>query len=244
MGLFGFGKRGGKGDGKIARLEKRVTNRWGQSFERLRAMEQLADIGSDEALKTLLKRFTFRTEGGIADEEEKRAAFDLLLGAGERALPAIEEFVSTQDGVYWPLRAVKEIVGTERAVELLFRALDRAESVEGRVNEVKVQLVSNMRDFPHPRTLERLKALCHDPNDDVRIMAVDAVLTYGEGEALPVIAERLLDTEESPRIKGVVFEQLIELEWSVESYRAALEEAGVIPPNYQIGPAGKVQRAG
>ncbi|MCB9734930.1 MAG: HEAT repeat domain-containing protein [Deltaproteobacteria bacterium] len=241
MGLFGFGKGGG---GKIERLEKKVTNKWGQSFERLRAMQQLADIGSDEALKTLLKRFTFRTEGGIADEEEKRQAFDYLVAAGERAVPAIEDFVSTQDGVYWPLRAVKEIVGIDRAVELLLRALDRAETVEGRINEVKVQLVSNMRDFQHPRTLERLKALCHDPNDDVRIMAVDAILTYGEKDALPVIAERILDTGESPRIKGVVFEQLIELEWSVESYRAALEEAGVIPPNYKIGPAGKVERAG
>ncbi|TNF22940.1 MAG: hypothetical protein EP329_28115 [Deltaproteobacteria bacterium] len=239
MGLFGFGG----GGGKIQRLEKRVTNKWGQPAERQRAMQVLADIGSEEALDALLKRFSFRIDGQINDEDEKRMGYEFLVAAGPRAVAPIERFVSESDGVYWPLRALKEIVGMEPAVEALLRALDRAEKITGRVNEQKVQLVSNLRDFPHPRVRDRLKVLCRDPNDEVRMMAVDGLLTYGKDEALPVIAERILDPEETPNIKAVIFEQLIENEWSLEPWRAELEEGNVFPAHYRLGAGGKIMRA-
>jgi len=239
MGLFGFG---GGGGGKIQRLEKRVTNKWGQAVERQRAMQQLADIGSEEALDALLKRFTFRIDGQITDEEEKRLGFDFLIAAGPRSIAPIERFVTANDGVYWPLRALKEIVGMDGTVELLLRALDRAEKIEGRVNELKVQLVSNLRDFPHPLVCERLKALCRDANGEVRIMAVDGLLTYGEDEALPVVAERLLDPEETNSTKGIIFEQLLERGWSLEPWREALTEAAVFPAHYRLGPQGRIVR--
>jgi len=240
MGLFGFGGKGGK----VARLEKKVMNKWGQAFERQRAMQTLAEMRTEESISALLKRFTYRTDGAIADEDEKRAAYELLLDAGELAAGPIERFVGQHDGVYWPLKALKEIVGIDRAVELLLKALDRAEKLSGRVNEQKVQLVSNLRDFPHPLVLERLKQLAHDRSDEVRIMAIDGLLTYGPDEALEVVAERLLDPEESPRLRSVVFEQLVELEWSLARWREALEEReGAIPGHYRLGPKGNVVRA-
>jgi len=239
MGLFGFGG----GGGKVGRLEKKVMNKWGQPAERQRAMQILADIGDEAALGALLKRFTFRIDGQINDEDEKRMGYEFLVAAGPRAVAPIERFVSENDGVYWPLRALKEIVGMEPAVDALLRALDRAEKIEGRVNEQKVQLVSNLRDFPHERVRERLKKLCGDRNDEVRMMAVDGLLTYGEAEALPVVAQRLVDPDETPNIKAVIFEQLLELGWSLEPWRAELEEGQVIPPHYRLGAGGKVQRA-
>lgn len=240
MGLFGFGG----GGGKVQRLEKRVTNKWGQAAERQRAMQILADMGDDEALGALLKRFSFRIDGQIVDEDEKRMGYEFLVAAGPRAVAPIERYVSENDGVYWPLRALKEIVGMEPAVDALLRALDRAEKISGRVNEQKVQLVSNLRDFPHDRVRDRLKVLCHDHNDEVRIMAIDGLLTYGEGEALTIVAERLLDPDETPNIKAVIFEQLLELGWSLEPWRAGLEEAAVFPAHYRLGPKGRVVRAG
>ena len=239
MGLFGFG---GGGGGKIQRLEKRVTNKWGQAVERQRAMEQLAEIGSEEALDALLKRFTFRIDGVITDEEEKRMGHDFLVAAGPRAVAPIERFVSANDGVYWPLRALKEIVGMDRTVDLLLRALDRAQKIEGRVNELKVQLVSNLRDFPHPRVSERLRELCRDTNGEVRIMAVDGLLTYGEEEALSVVAEMLLDPEETASTKGIIFEQLLERGWSLEPWRERLAEANIFPAHYRLGADGRIAR--
>ncbi len=243
MGLFGFGKKGG-GGGKVGRIEKRLMNKWGQTAERQRAMQMLADMGSKEALGALLKRFTYRTDGAICDEDEKRMAYELLLVAGEAAVAPIEDFVTKSDGVYWPLKALKEIIGMDRAVELLLRALDRAEEVATRRNEQKAQLVANLRDFPHPAVLERLKTLCSDANDDVRIMAVDGLLTYGEKDALPVLAERLIDPNETLRIHSVLFEQLVELGWSLAPWRETIDEAQVLPSHYRLSPKGRVVRAG
>lgn len=239
MGLFGIGG----GGGKVAKLEKRVMNKWGQAAERQRAMEMLGEIGTDEALDALLKRFTFRIDGAITDEEEKRLGYELLVAAGERAVAPVERFVATSDGVYWPLRALKEVVGIDAAVALLLRALDRSEQTSGRVNEVRAQLVSNLRDFTHPLVLQRLKVLSSDANDDVRIMALDALLTYGEEHALPIVVERILDPEETNRIKGVVFEQLLDLGWSLSPWREQLDAADVFPAHYRLGPQGRVVRA-
>ncbi|MCC6621363.1 MAG: HEAT repeat domain-containing protein [Deltaproteobacteria bacterium] len=240
MGLFGFG---GGAAAKIDKLKKKATNKYGQAIERTAAMRSLYDMGSPEALEALLMRYTINVDVTITDADEKRQVYEWLVAAGDKAIGPIERFVSQHDGVYWPLRALKEIAGIERAVTALLAALDRAETLETRVNEQKVQLVSNLRDFPHPKVLERLKALCQDKNDEVRLMAIDGVMTYGPEEALPIVAERLEDPEETHRVLSVLFEQLVEQRWSLAPWKAELEQSGVIPPHYKLDGQGVVVRA-
>lgn len=239
MGLFGFGK--GRA-GKIDRLKKKVTNKWGQAIERTTAMRQLRQMGTPEALGALLQRYTINLDVTITDQEEKRELYEWLVDLGERAVGPIEEFVATHDGVYWPLKALRDIAGIERAVEGLLKALDRAESVEGRVNEQKVQLVSNLRDFQHPRVLERIKTLVRDKSDEVRMMALDGLMTYGEKEAVAIVAERILDPEETTRIRHVLYEQLLDLGWSLADWKEEIEAAEVMPAHYRLDAAGRVAR--
>ncbi|MFO0747490.1 MAG: HEAT repeat domain-containing protein [Myxococcota bacterium] len=239
MGLFGFGNSAGK----IDKLKKRVTNKYGQSIDRQAAMKTLYDMGTPEALGALLARYTINTDVTITDQDEKRQVYEWLVATGERAVAPIEAFVSAHDGVYWPLRALKEIAGIDRAVDALLRALDRAEGLEIRVNEQKVQLVSNLRDFPHPKILERLKVLCRDPSDEVRLMAIDGLLTYGESEAVAIVAERLIDPEETHRVRSVVFEQLVEQGWSLTPWKEQIEQSQVLPDHYRLGPNGALVRA-
>lgn len=240
MGLFGFG---GGSAAKIDKLKKRTTNKYGQAIERTTAMRALYDIGTPEALEALLMRFTINVDVTITDADEKRQVYEWLVAAGESAIKPIESFVSAYDGVYWPLRALKEIAGIDRAVTALLEALDRAETLETRVNEQKAQLVSNLRDFPHPKVLERLKVLCKDPSDEVRLMAIDGVVTYGPEEALPIVALRLLDLEETHRVRSVLYEQLIEQGWSLAPWKADIEATGTIPPHYKLDAQGVVVRA-
>lgn len=238
MGLFSF-----LGGSKVDRLVKKVTNQWGQPQERQRAMQMLADIGSEEALFGLMRRFDYRVEASITDEEEKQLAYDLIVAASHRAAPAIEKYVSERDTVYWPLKALKEIAGTDQAVELLLRALDRAGQRDERVNEQRTQLVANLRDFPHPRVQERLRDLCTDENEEVRMMALDGYATYGEKVAVETLVMRILDPDESPSVKTVIFEQLIEAGWSLAPWQAQIVEADVLPSFYRLGKKGKLERA-
>jgi len=242
MALFGFGRSGG-GHSKIDKLRHKATNAFGQAMDRQYAMKALYQIGTPEALEALLKRYSVNASVSIVDQDEKRDLYEWLVSAGEKAVGPIESYVSKEDGVYWPLRALKEIAGIERAVDALLRALDRAETLDQRVNEQRAQLVSNLRDFQHPRVLARLKVLCRDPNDDVRMMALDGLLTYGEAEALPIAAERLVDPEEGLRIRSVLFEQLVENGWSLTPWRETLESGDLIPAHYMFGARGELVRA-
>lgn len=239
MGLFGFGNS----EGKIERLKKKATNKFGQAIERQMALKQLRQIGTPEALSALLARFTVTLDVTITDADEKREVFDWLVAAGEKSVEPIERFVATHDGVYWPLKALKEIAGLERAVKALLIALDRADSVEGRVNEQRVQLVSNLRDFPHPDVRDRLKKLADDKNDEVRLMALDGLMTYGEAEAMPIVVRRLIDPNEVASIRSVLFEQLVDHEWTLGDSKDELIATGVIPSHYRIDQAGRVVRA-
>jgi len=240
MGLFGFG---GGSAAKIDKLKKRASNPYGQSIDRQSAMKTLFDMGTPESYAGLLERYTMNTDVTITDQDEKRQVYEWLVEAGEAACKPIEEFVATHDGVYWPLRALKEIAGMERAVNALLAALDRAETVEIRVNEQKAQLVSNLRDFPHPKILERLKLLCRDANPEVRLKAIDAAMTYGEAEAASLVAERLLDPEETHSVRSVLFEQLVDHGWSLTPWKQQLEELNVFPAHYKLGPNGALVRA-
>ncbi len=238
MALFGL-----FGGSKIDRLVKKLTNAWVQTQERQRIMHVLADMGTEDALFGLLKRFSYRTEQSIVDEDEKQIALRLTVAAGQTAIPSIERYVEQFDRVYYPLKALKEIAGIDVAVALILRVLDKAEAYDGRVNEQKNQLVSNLRDFQHPLIQERLLTLCGDENDEVRLKAIDALSTYGEQVALAAIAARLLDEKESPSVRAVLFEQLLADGWSLDPWRDALLEADVIPAYYRMNKRGVLERA-
>jgi hypothetical protein len=238
MGLFGFGD----GKSKTDKHVKKLTNAYAQTHDRLRMMELLSESGTQEALLGLLQRFTFRTEASIIDEDEKEFCYKLLVASGPAAIIPIQRFVAEQDAVFWPIKALREIAGIEAAVDLLLSALDRAESRSERVNEQKLQLVSNLRDYSHPKVQARLQGLVQDSSEDVRIMAIDGLMTYGEETAIEPSTARILDPEELPRVKMVILEQLIEHQWSLEPWREGLEEDGILPFPYRIGASGKCER--
>jgi hypothetical protein len=240
MGLFDFMGGGGS---KAKKLTRALTNPHVQHEERQRVMRKLAEIGDQEALEGLLMRFTYRLEHSINDEDEKHEAFELLCAAGDVALGPIEHFIAQYDAVYWPLKALRELAGSEPAVDLLLRVLGQAETKETRVNTHKAELVSNLRDFPHPRVQERLAALTNDRDEDVRIMAIDGLATYGEAVALEPMARRILDPEESPRVKTIIYEALLEQGWSLAPWQAEIREREILPSFYRLAASGKLERA-
>ena len=136
MGLFGFGR-----GPRVDKLVKKVKSAYAQTQDRHQAMRQLADLGTDEAVAGLLQRFTYKTEASSVDQDEKETACNLLVDVGATAVPSIERFINFSDAVYWPLTALKQIVGLEHTVGVLLAALDKADGLDMRVNERKIQLV-------------------------------------------------------------------------------------------------------
>jgi len=242
MGIFGFFSSGGsKEDRKIAKLKNKLLNPHRQTDERKWVMEALAELGSEEAVQALLLRFTYRTDAGTVDDDEKNYACHLLQEMGEISLEPIEQYILGQKGVYWPLRAYQAIAGAEKAEDLIHRGLDALRLGYAEEERRKAELISHLREFKTDRAYERLVVSLQDTNDDVRVMAVEALISFGPNKALPGLVERLLDPEESARIRTVIMEVLAESSWSLLKYRARLQNN--LMPAYSIGADGRVVRS-
>src|SRR5512138_662443 len=125
MGLFGlFGSKEEREQGALKKLAKKVTERYGPPENRQKAMQQLADLGTPAALRTLCLRFTVHAEPGITDDEEKETARQMLVDEGAEAIGPIEGFVrEEEDGIAWALRALADIAPAEKVLGAVVGAL-------------------------------------------------------------------------------------------------------------------------
>jgi len=248
MGLFdwltGKGEKGDaapKGDRGVARLHKKLMNKYHQSMERKRIIKVLADMGSDEAITALLGRFTYVTDGSIVDEDEKTLVYEVIRGFGQRAVPALTAFIRNEPAVYWPLKALTEIAGEEAAIEVLLSSLDSIKDRFERSMEHMTNLVSCLRDYHHPLVLQRLIALATDEMEEIRFLAVDGLSTFDDQqEAVDAIVTRLTDPEETTRVKTYIMDMLMDRKWKVKRFKKDL--TGKLPESYFIDDTGVIRR--
>ncbi len=240
MGLKIFGIKGTKAERQVARLRAKLINPHRQSEDRRWTVDALLKIGTPEAIRAVMERFTFRVESTIHDEEEKKDAVEGLVALGTAALPELEAYVLKREHMYWPLMAYQRIAGSEPALDLLLRALATVQHGYADEERRKAELVSLLREFPGDRPYEELVKALQDENDDVRVMAVEGLTAYGPDKALPALVARLLDAEETPRIRTVILEIIADAGWSLRKHRAALE--GRLPAPYALDDKGLIIR--
>ncbi|TMA20975.1 MAG: hypothetical protein E6J84_01410 [Deltaproteobacteria bacterium] len=70
MGLLDMLGLGGP-EGKVRRLQKKATTKFGPAENRQGAIEELGALKTDAAIDALLTRYTFRVDPGITDDDEK-----------------------------------------------------------------------------------------------------------------------------------------------------------------------------
>jgi len=225
---------------KVEKLKKRLMNEHHQTGERKRAILELDQIGSEDAIYALLGRFTYHTPGSIVDEDEKQLVFDVLRRKGASAIPALEEYVVNEKTIYWPLRTLTELAGEDRAVEILLDALDSLPDRWEQSMERMTNLVSSMRDFQHPRILERLVTLSKDEFEEIRFLSVDGLSTFEDPAAVDAIMERLLDGNETVRIKTYITDLLLERKWNVKRWKKRIGDR--LPQGFFIDDTGAIQR--
>jgi HEAT repeat protein len=234
MGLFGlFGSREEREQGALRKLAKKLTERYGPPENRQKAIEQLGQLGSAEALETLCLRFTVRVDPGITDDEEKETTRGILVDAGERSIGPVERFVAGHDdGVAWGLRVLAEVAPAAKVVEVVRRELDRLGRTYTRDPEKKLVLLTWLREH-HAGATEveaALLPLLEDFSDDVRIATARALAALAPGEASrEALIQLLLRDRDNARVRGEVLEALAQLGADVKGYRPSVEPLMVEP---------------
>ena len=249
MGLFGlFGSKEEREAGTLRKLAKRMTEKYGPPENRQKAIEQLGDMGTPAALGTLCLRFTVRAEPGITDDEEKETARRILVDAKEAAVAPIEAFVREQeDGIAWGLRALADIVPTEKVLDVVVAELAHLGQRYTRDPEKKLTLLKWLAEHHAGARSDAVEAallpLLEDFSDDVRISTTRALVALAPGEkARDGLIALLLRDRDNARVRGEVLEALATLGADVKGHRPAVEALLVEP--FFLDREGRVKKRG
>ena len=178
----------GKGGG-LKRTIAKATNKDAQSVDRWKALEQLADDGSEEALGGLLRRFGFVYDKTIEDEQEKDYVFDQLRRLGPTILPELEQHMRNADSIAWGLRLLGEVANDDEAWPLLERLCEQNDNNYTRDPSKKTQLVHHLGEAKDPRASTALVPYLEDVDEGVRFNAVEGLLRHrSEATREPLLA--------------------------------------------------------
>lgn len=228
MALFGlFGK---KSEADVLRRHAdKVANKRAQAVDRWESIQALARAGTTEAVEGLLPRFTFYVDPSITDQEEKDAAFQGVVDAGQEAVGPVVAFLRRAETIAWPLKMLEHIVDREVVVEKILALLAEMDTEYQRDPQRKIDLLAALEERPDPRTAETVTRFLEDANETVRFQAVGALLAQDDpsGQRDALIA--CLRAEESVRVRNRIFEGFAARGWAVggevEAVRAKLTAA-------------------
>jgi hypothetical protein len=221
----------------------RAADKNAQSPDRLRALEALAEDGSDEALYGLLRRFGINYHKTIEDEQEKDWVFEILSDKGKAALPAVRRYLRTADSISWPLRVLDKVGDPEEILAALKEVIEKSPPGYERDPTKKIQLVHHLGHFEHPEAPALVAPYLEDMDEGVRFASVEALLLQKQEEVAraPLVKLFASDEEESRRIRLRICEGFAERGWRVDSSeRAAVSKH--LPETFQLDKDGKIKK--
>jgi hypothetical protein len=251
MGLFDLFKGKSGKDAKngekprhnaAAKYAEAAGSKRAQAYDRQEAINELCKQRSADAVEALLKRFTFMTDPSITDQEEKDAVFEGIVAAGREAIEPVRAFAAKAESLAWPMRILKELLPEDELVEELVLWLARWDTEYAKFIDPKLQILSSLGDYQHPKIRPAVEPFLLDVNEPARFHAVAATFAQKEPESVAPLLVTLLD-EESVRVRAKIADGFVALGWEVpDDQREAVRK--VLPPQYTVDGAGLVTKRG
>jgi len=234
-------------DKKIAGLAKIAGDKKAQTYDRMEAIQVLTEMKTPDAAAGLLKRFTFIIDPTITDQEEKDVAFQGVVAAGKDVVPAVVEFcgvcIKKGEGITWLLKILHELLEDDEYQDELIDLLDLFDTEYSRNVEPKVQVIQALEQLVADEVREAVAPFLEDVNETVRFHAVQTTFAQGSSESVPALV-KLLEAEESVRVKNKVAEGLLFRAWAIPAeLREATARALRDTSGYGVGGDGKILRA-
>lgn len=192
---------------RVETLTRRLCQRYGPSEERWNAAAELAEIGTEDAVYGLLRRFLAVSEKIGEDREEKRHVQDLVAGLGSNALPAIRSFIRREQDAVLAVECLRRCVNGEALVDELLSVLRDLGPHSARANQIAPVLAA-LGEMKEPRAVELALRYLDALDDSIAIAAIDCLDHIGDERGRdPLVA--MLDREEVlPRIQERVQQAL------------------------------------
>jgi HEAT repeat protein len=217
---------------ELARLTRMVSNKMSQNYERQEAIEQLSQMANAQGAAALLRRFDFNMEPSIVDQDEKEAAVQGIVAAGESALDAIHSYCARAESLTWPLKVLRQIVPNDQMVTELLTLLDLFDTEYMRNPEPKIQVISMLAEHKTPEVREAVEPFLADVNESVRFHAAGTIFAMSDPEAIEPLVDAL-NQEESLRVKNRVARGIEQAGWPIPEALTERCEKG-LPPGYTV----------
>ena len=227
---------------QIEKARKKVKEPHGDSANRINAAYRLLEIGTPEAILALLDRFTIDVSPSSQDEEEKEDVLRQIVKRGEGAVSALINFLERERQVYWPVRALKEILLTKEFEEKIDEILQYQWENPPASSDPKAQLIQLLEVPESTKLVATMKMFLEDEADDVRLAVLDHLFHCSEEESREDILRCYLNSEDRPRVQGQIMAKFVEKQWSVKGFRPQIEEN--LPEGHMLTREGKVQITG
>ena len=196
-------------------LEKTIakaTNKLSQQVDRWGALERLKEVGSEEALFGLCRRFGITSTKGVEDETEKNWVVDTLVAVGPPALPPLIRYMTQAEQLAFPLRVLERIAGREKVLEVADQLFASEPPGYVRMPDRRIDLIrwfSEWKPAIDDEVVSRLSPYVNDFDENSRFAAIDGMSGRDPAAiAPPLIAALIRPEEESGRIKRTIVEVL------------------------------------
>ena len=226
--MFGFSK-----DRSLRRAMDKVLNKHAQSVDRFAALEKLGKDGSDDSLYALTRRFSFKYDKTIEDQQEKQWVMDTLISKGEASLPAVRRYMKDATTLHYPLIVVGRVASIKVALEIADELLASEPPGYTRDPERRTDVIAWLAECDEASNEEvttRCIPYLADFDENVRYKAVDSIALKPHPIASgPLVDALVREEEESRRLRVRIGEVLAENQWDLgdkKSDVAALMEPG------------------
>ncbi len=236
------------GKSKFERHAARAANKRAQAPDRWDSIQFLARQGTVEAAEALLRRFRFRIDPSITDQEEKEAALQGIVAVGPEAVEPVRRFLRQSESIAWPLKCLERLLSEEEVTAELISLLEGMDTEYERDPDKKIQVLTALEERRDARILAAVSRFLEDVHEASRFHAVSTLLAQLEAPSVQEAdAEHvrsalldLLEKEESVRIRSRILDGFVSRGWSLGERGEALRAR--LPAGYAIDEQGLVHK--
>ncbi len=225
---------------QIERLRKKVKEPHGDAAVREGAADKLCRIGTAPALRALLDRYTINVSPSTQDEREKEMVKSWLVQIGKPAVEPVIDFLKSERLVYWPARILRDILDEPDYCRELNSILHYMWENPPATAFPKTQLIRSAEGLSSAELAETVKRYLDDEDDDVRLAAIEFLMSCPEEETREDLLKCYIASEERARIRLQILEDFADKGWTVRGFRPQVEES--LPDNFSLTREGKVTR--
>ena len=242
MGFLDF-LGGGTAADKAAKLKQKVTQKYGDPATRQKAIAQLGEMKSPEAVGVLMHRFTLTVDPHTTDADEKEHVFELICAMGNDAVPAAKDFLKRSDTASsWALKVLSEILPSSEVIGIACDELRRLGSEYTRNPEKKTVLMNFLEGKEDPRIAEVVLTLLQDMADDVKMAALKNLGPRSFEPAREPMLTLLVADETGKRVQTAALEAIAASQFTVQGFREKVEKR--LGDGWHLDKAGALKKRG